>query len=90
MKYHDLSFPPWKASDDEVALIVLKRPPVTEKKIEEVEVIAHSIDMQSSVHLQMTEEDEVAVCAEGKGWMASAKEQQGFVKVCTIPGKLCY
>ena len=36
----------------------------------------------------MTEEDEVSVCAEGEGWMASAKEQQGFVKVCTFPGKL--
>jgi len=54
-----------EASDDEVALIVLKRPPVTEKKIEEIE---------------MTEEDEVLVCAQGEGWMANAKEQQGYVK----------
>ena len=29
-----------EASDDEVTLIVLKRPPVTEKKIEEIEVFA--------------------------------------------------
>ena len=33
----------WKASDDGVALIVLKRPPVTEKKIEEIEVFALKI-----------------------------------------------
>ena len=71
-----------------MALIVLKRPPVTEKKIEEIEVFVHAFYMQPTVHLQMTEEDEVAVCAEGEGWMASAKEQQGFVKVCKNPGKL--
>merc|ERR1719193_2770685 len=48
-----------EASDDEVALIVLKRPPVTEKKIEEIE---------------MTEEDEVAMCGEGTGSI-NAKEK---------------
>ena len=31
--------------------------------------------------MQMTEEDEVLVCAQGEGWMANAKEQQGYVKV---------
>ena len=34
--------------------------------------------------LQMTEEDEVSVCAEGEGWMAGAKEQWGFVKVLFV------
>ena len=29
----------------------------------------------------MTEDDEVLVCAHGEGWMANAKEQQGYVKV---------
>lgn len=42
IKYPDHHYPLWKASDDEVALIVLKRPPVTEKKIEEIEVFALS------------------------------------------------
>ena len=32
----------------------------------------------------MTEEDEVSVCAEGEGWLANAKEQQGLVKVFTL------
>ena len=38
--YLDNHYPLLKVSDDEVALIVLKRPPVTEKKIEEIEVFA--------------------------------------------------
>ena len=33
----------------------------------------------------MTEEDEVLVCAQGEGWMANAKEQQGYVKVLHFP-----
>ena len=32
----------------------------------------------------MTEEDEVSVCAEGEGWLANAKEQQGYVKVGSL------
>ena len=34
--------------------------------------------------MQMTEEDEVLVCAQGEGWMANAKEQQGYVKVGSL------
>ena len=67
-----------------MALIVLKRPPVTEKKIEEIEVFALSNvrrKLKHTLHLQMTEDDEVLVCAHGEGWMANAKEQQGYVKV---------
>jgi len=52
------------ASDDECALIVLKRPPVTERTIEEVEVM---------------EDDDVAMCGEGTGAM-NAKEKNGYVK----------
>ena len=37
------------------------------------------------LHLQMTEDDEVLVCAHGEGWMANAKEQQGYVKVLHFP-----
>merc|ERR1719193_785867 len=48
-----------EASDDEVALIVLKRPPVTEKKIEEIE---------------MTEDDDIGVVGEGTGSI-NAKEK---------------
>ena len=72
-----------QGSEEEVALIVLKRPPVTEKKIEEIEVLMF-VTCLICYHmegLQMTEEDEVSVCAEGEGWMAGAKEQWGFVKV---------
>ena len=61
LKYSDHNFQLWKASDDEVALIVLKRPPVTEKRIEEIEVFAHNVYRQYNFHLQMTEEDEVAM-----------------------------
>ena len=69
-----------------MTLIVLKRPPVTEKKIEEIEVFFYSNFSQAIIsYLQMTEEDEVSVCAEGQGWMANAKEQRGIVKVCLIP-----
>ena len=72
-----------QGSEEEVALIVLKRPPVTEKKIEEIEVLifATCLTCHHMEGLQMTEEDEVSVCAEGEGWMAGAKEQWGFVKV---------
>ena len=76
-----------EASDDEVTLIVLKRPPVTEKKIEEIEVFAPRNVCNMLLlpnQLQMTEEDEVSVCAEGEGWLANAKEQQGLVKVFTL------
>jgi hypothetical protein len=53
-----------EASDDECALIVLKRPPVTERTIEEVEVM---------------EDDDIAMCGEGTGAM-NAKEKNGYVK----------
>lgn len=52
------------ASDDECALIVLKRPPVTERTVEEVEVM---------------EDDDVAMCGEGTGSI-NAKEKDGHVK----------
>ena len=47
---------PWKASDDEVALIVLKRPPVTEKIVEEIEVFPHThcaTDVMNLVYPQL-------------------------------------
>jgi len=53
-----------EASDDECALIVLKRPPVTERTIEEVEVM---------------EDDDIAMCGEGTGSI-NAKEKNGYVK----------
>ena len=52
------------ASDDECALIVLKRPPVTERTVEEVEVM---------------EDDDIAMCGEGTGSI-NAKEKSGYVK----------
>jgi hypothetical protein len=52
------------ASDDECALIVLKRPPVTERTVEEVEVM---------------EDDDIAMCGEGTGSI-NAKEKDGYVK----------
>merc|ERR1712240_999144 len=53
-----------EASDDECALIVLKRPPVTERTVEEVEVM---------------EDDDIAMCGEGTGSI-NAKEKDGYVK----------
>merc|ERR1719508_705749 len=51
-------------SDDECALIVLKRPPVTERTMEEVEVM---------------EDDDITMCGEGTGSI-NAKEKSGYVK----------
>merc|ERR1711935_137232 len=51
--------------DDECALIVLKRPPVTERTVEEVEV--------------MDDGDDIAMCGEGTGSI-NAKEKSGYVK----------
>jgi len=51
-------------SDDECTLIVLKRPPVTERTVEEVEVM---------------DDDDIAMCGEGTGSM-NAKEKNGYVK----------
>merc|ERR1712012_1399601 len=56
--------PDEEASDDECALIVLKRPPVTERTVEEVEVM---------------EDDDIAMCGEGTGSI-NAKEKDGYVK----------
>jgi len=53
-----------EGSDDECALIVLKRPPVTERTIEEVEVM---------------EDDDITMCGEGTGSF-NAKEKNGYVK----------
>merc|ERR1712012_1064517 len=53
-----------EASDDECALIVLKRPPVTERTVEEVEVM---------------EDDDITMCGEGTGSI-NAKEKNGYVK----------
>jgi len=50
--------------DDECALIVLKRPPVTERTVEEVEVM---------------EDDDIAMVGEGAGSI-NAKEKNGYVK----------
>jgi len=50
--------------DDDCALIVLKRPPVTERTIEEVEVM---------------EDGDITMCGEGTGSI-NAKEKNGFVK----------
>jgi len=51
-------------SDDECALIVLKRPPVSERVVEEVEVM---------------DDDDVAMCGEGTSAM-NTKEKSGYVK----------
>jgi len=51
-------------SDDECALIVLKRPPVTERTVEEVEVM---------------EDEDITMCGEGTGSI-NAKEKNGYVK----------
>jgi len=53
-----------EGSDDECALIVLKRPPVTERTVEEVEVM---------------DDDDIAMCGEGTGSI-NAKEKNGYVK----------
>jgi len=53
-----------QASDDECELIVMKRPPVTERVVEEVEVM---------------EDDDIAMCGEGTGSI-NAKEKEGYVK----------
>jgi len=50
--------------EDDCALIVLKRPPVTERTIEEVEVM---------------EDGDITMCGEGTGSI-NAKEKNGFVK----------
>ena len=65
MRYYTRNTPDQEeASDDEVALIVLKCPPVTERTIEEVEVM---------------EDDEIGVVGERTGSM-NAKEKNGYVK----------
>jgi len=53
-----------EGDDDECALIVLKRPPVTERTVEEVEVM---------------DDDDIAMCGEGAGSI-NAKEKNGYVK----------
>ena len=53
-----------EASDDECTLILLKRPPITERTIEEVKVM---------------EDDDIAMCGEDNGAM-NAKEKNGYAK----------
>ena len=50
--------------DDEVSLIVLKRPPATSRTVEEVEVV---------------DDEDITLCGEGESSL-SRKEKNGYVK----------
>ena len=74
--------------EDDCALIVLKRPPVTERTFEEVEVLkkwtllklflSRKLFLNGKIYLKVMDGD-ITMCGEGTGSI-NAKEKNGFVK----------